>query len=152
MRIKKKKGGGFTLIELLIVIAIIGILAAIAIPVYNQQLVKARMTDVTNAMRYIAFCLANYRQELNMVGSALAWPDCPDTTAIQTTLGVGISAVTRIDAAQIDSATGIIQVTLANIDGSVDGQTLSLEPLEDTDGSISWQWRGTVSTSYLPKR
>jgi prepilin-type N-terminal cleavage/methylation domain-containing protein len=42
-----RKTKGFTLIELLIVIAIIGILAAIAIPMYRTQTIKARLTEVT---------------------------------------------------------------------------------------------------------
>jgi hypothetical protein len=41
---------------------------------------------------------------------------------------------------------------LANIDGAVDGQTLSLVPNENADGSISWTWSGTVPMAYLPKK
>lgn len=150
MILNKNHEKGFTLIELLIVITIIGILAAIAIPAYKAQTIKARMAEAVNAIRDIASALGTYRQELNMVGTA--WPNCPDIAAIQTTLGVGLAAVTRISAVQVDSATGTIQGTLANIDGVVDGQTLSLAPVENLDGSISWQWSGTVPFTYLPKR
>lgn len=150
MILNKNHEKGFTLIELLIVITIIGILAAIAIPAYKAQTIKARMAEAVNAIRDIASALGTYRQELNMVGTA--WPNCPDIAAIQTTLGVGLAAVTRISAVQVDSATGTIQGTLANIDGVVDGQTLSLAPVENLNGSISWQWSGTVPFTYLPKR
>ena len=150
MIIKKKQKKGFTLIELLIVIAIIGILATIAIPMYKQHLIKSKMAEAVNTIRYIGTALAAYKQDLSMVG--IAWPNCPDPAAIQTTLGVGIGAVTRISTAQIDPGTGTIQATLANIDATVDGQTLSLVPTENGDGSITWQWDGTVPPVYMPRK
>jgi type IV pilus assembly protein PilA len=150
MIIKKKRGKGFTLIELLVVIAIIGILAAVAIPMYKQHTIKAKMAEAVNAMRYIATALMMYKQDLSLVG--VAWPNCPDAAAIRTTLGLGLGAVLRISNAQIDPATGTIQATLANIDGVVDGQTLSLVPTESIDGSISWTWTGTIPTVYMPKK
>jgi type IV pilus assembly protein PilA len=151
MVINKKQKKGFTLIELLMVIAIIGILSAIAIPAYRQQVIKARMTEVTNAMRHIVTAMMIHRQGLGMVGSANAWPDCPNIVAIYNSLEVGIAG-TRFSSVQIHSATGTIQATLANIDGVVDGQTLSLVPTTDVTGGVIWQWSGTVPLVDLPKR
>ncbi len=147
MRNHKK---GFTLIELLIVIAIIGILAAVAMPMYRQHVIKARMAEAVNAMRYVSTALMVYKQDLTLVG--VAWPNCPDAVAIQNTLGVGLGSVSRISNAQINPGDGTIQATLANIDGTVDGQTLSMKPTEDADGSISWTWSGTVPIVYMPRK
>lgn len=142
---KGKKG--FTLIELLIVVAIIGILAAIAIPMYRSHTTKARMSEVVNAIGHLAKSVGLYQEE----AGAAVWPDCPDMAAIQTSLGVGLSSL-RISAARIDQATGTIEATLQGIGVEVDGRTLVLSGNQNGDGSIQWQWGGTVPQAYMPKR
>jgi type IV pilus assembly protein PilA len=152
MFIKKNRRMGFTLIELLIVFAIIAILAAIAIPIYRVETRKAKLTEVTNAMGYIASALGHYRNQAMASGFGATWPNCGNIPEIQASLGVGLAAVGRVGTASIDQVTGVISVTLANIDATVNGNTITLTPTTDTDSSISWSWGGTLPTRYLPKQ
>ncbi len=73
MFIKKSmvKCSGFTLIELLLVVAVVGILAAIAMPAYSGYIQKSRRTDATVAMRAVQFAQEKYRGNNTTYGSLL---------------------------------------------------------------------------------
>ena len=145
--VKKNCRGGFSLIELLFVISIISILAAIAIPIYKVQTISAKLSEVTNAMSHISTGLVNYRREVTN-----AWPNCGSIAEIQTSLGIALSALNRINSASVNQITGAISVTVANIDPTVDGGTITLEPSTGVDGSIIWNWGGTLPPKLIPKR
>jgi type IV pilus assembly protein PilA len=124
---------GFTLVELSIVICIIGILAAVAWPFYQGHIIRARLTEVENAMSVVGSSVSSYYQD-----SEGAWPDCPSINEIRNTLGVGLVSITRIS--QINIVNGVITATVDNIDPMVNNKTLILTPSVTGDGSIRWVW------------
>ena len=148
---KRDRETAYTLIEVLVVLTIIGILAAIAIPVYMGQTTKAKLVEVTNVLSYTATALAAYYHEAVQNRALNVWPNCGNMIEIQTSLGVGIPTG-RISAASVDQGTGVISVTVSNIDIAVDGRTITLTPsVSATDSTISWRWGGTMPPRYLPK-
>ena len=158
---KMRNSKGFTLIELMIVIAIIGILAAIAIPMYRAQTCKARLTEVTNAMSHIASGIGQY---LNETGQ---WPSTAaanmNAAAINNTFGVSVSTdrATYVMGGYTagntlaDGDTFTVQATIGTIPGcpsNVNGQTITLNGTYSATNGITYTWTGTVPQTYLPKR
>jgi len=131
---------GFTLIELLIVVAIIGILAAIAIPAYTGYTTKARVAGVVHSLGAIKNAVAAYYTE-----SGGTYPAATDANAISSTFGVDVP--TQYATYQV-LANGLIRATIQNINDSVNNDTLDLTP---DWANKTWSWQGSIDQAYKPK-
>lgn len=131
---------GFTLIELMIVVAIIGILAAIAIPAYQDYTARAQASEAVNLLGGLKTPIVEYFQTEGVA------PAIADMGTV-TTAG---EYVASISAVTTNSTTGVYQATFKNtgVNANLAGQTVRLT---FTAAGQSFDCGpGTVSADYLP--
>jgi type IV pilus assembly protein PilA len=144
---------GFTLIELMIVVAIIGILAAVALPAYQDYTVRSKMSEVILAMSACRTSITEVYQSGGSAPGANSW-GCENITGNQS------KYVNKI----ITDGDGIVTADIQGIATDVNGKTVQLIPLigattvatSGNIGSALYGWRcgpgGTdpVNAKYLP--
>jgi len=121
-----KKQQGFTLIELMIVVAIIGILAAIALPAYQDYTARAKVSEGLSLASSAKVAVTEY------FTSESAWPATNASAGLQNTISSTNVASLLVTAA---GSTSVITITYnGNV---VSGGTLTLTPAA-ANGTISW--------------
>ena len=142
----KKTQQGFTLIELMIVVAIIGILAAVAIPAYQDYTVKAKVSEATGISSPARTAIGLACSEGNLNGIT------------HTGLGLSPAAsytgtyVRSVAAAGSSATAGSVTIALTGIGSAVTaGQTVSYTAACGA-GGVEWTVDGSVNVKYLPKQ
>ena len=144
MSMKRKVQKGFTLIELMIVVAIIGILAAVALPAYSDYIKKSKVSEVVGVASQPKAAIQEW---LSVKGS---FP------ADQATLGLEFNATKYVKTmTYTGGATTVLTAEAQNIGTGVDTNNIVLTGTRVVTGGVTtdqvtWACTGTIQAKYLP--
>lgn len=142
----KKTQQGFTLIELMIVVAIIGILAAIAIPAYQDYTNRAKVTEAVSALSAATTSVAEYYTTQGTMPA--------DATAAGVNTGAVGNYVASLAYTQTSGTVGVVEVTLAattsGLPSDLAGKKFKMTGTGSTQG-VTWACTTTdAPVKYLP--
>ncbi len=131
---------GFTLIELMIVVAIIGILAAVALPAYQDYTTRAKVSEAI---------LAASSAKTTLSESAATLTQMPDTASANIATQAS-KYVASVSYAQSSSLVGVVTVT-AQGDTNITGSTIVMSgTFTPATGQVGWACGGTILAKYRP--
>jgi prepilin-type N-terminal cleavage/methylation domain-containing protein len=145
-----KKECGFTLIELIMVVTIIGILSALAVPMYSDNVRKTKVQEAVDTIGAMKDEIGTYVSERNFLP-----PRCDTHTQIRDTIGVQVPENGKWRYRIRDNSV-IVASAQASLGGTLRGGWIRCTPQIDLANRVitQWQWRsdGTrIKRSYLPR-
>ncbi|RYH69239.1 MAG: pilin [Alcaligenaceae bacterium] len=139
MRIKIKEG--FTLIELMITVAIVGVLAAVALPAYQDYTIRAQFTEGINLADGHKIRIV---EEYAQTGSILSLSGAAALATSQTGK--------YVHSATINTGGNIVVRFGNSANAYVRGYGISILPIEQDNGQLKWQCKGPgIPQKYMPK-
>ena len=151
---KTKAQQGFTLIELMIVVAIIGILASVAVPQYQNYVLRTDATNTLSVARPLQLAVGEYAARYSSLPA--------DAAAVANYTGIDTTPANQAagKVAQITTgASGVLEVqfdtTASGVPSELAGKTYQLVPAINSNGAVVWSSQSAgsdpIDTTYLPK-